>query len=107
MQSGVHLWYPLCIIFRRLRFPLSPFPSAVSTRNQLLIPKTSFPMVVDNAAGLQVRIDRDRPHIFQPPLFQVGTDPVRQAVSGWNAAFLVAHIKVSLPLGKAPDVPAE
>ena len=46
------------------------------------ISKTSFPMVVDNAAGLQMGIDRDRTHIFQPSLFQIGTDPVRQTIPG-------------------------
>ena len=64
-------------------------------------------MVVDNAAGLQMGIDRDRTHIFQSPLFQVGTDPVRQTVSGWDVDFLVAHIEVSLSPGKLPDVLAE
>lgn len=64
-------------------------------------------MIVDNAAGLQVRIDCDRPHIFQPPFFQDGTDPVRQAIPSWNVSLLMAHIEISLSLGKSPNVLAE
>lgn len=64
-------------------------------------------MVIYDPTGLQMRIDRDRPHIFQPPFFQVSTDPVRQTIPGWNAALLMAHIKVSLSSGKSPDVLAE
>ena len=101
MSSRILVWLVQSILL----FP--PFPYAVGTRDQFLISKTSFPMVVNNTTGLQMGINRNRPHIFQSPLFQVGTDPVRQTIPGWNAALLMAHIKVSLSSGKSPDVLAE
>ena len=64
-------------------------------------------MVVDDTTGLQMGVDRNRTHIFQPSLFQVAADPVRQAVSGWDISFLVAHVKICFPLGEVPDVITE
>ena len=72
-----------------------------------MISKTTLPMVVDDAASLQMGIDCNRTHVLQPPLFQVSANPVRQAVSGRDAAFLVTHVEIGLPLGKSPNVVAE
>ena len=52
-------------------------------------------------------IDRDRTHIFQSTFFQVGADPVRQAISGGDATFLVTHVEICLPFGEIPDLLAE
>ncbi len=86
---------------------LPPFPNCVCVSNQLLISKTAFPMVVEDAAGLQMGINCNGTHVFQPPLFQLDANPVRQAVFCWNDPFLVAHVEIGLPLGEAPDEVAE
>ena len=40
-----------------------------------LIADTSFIMIIDHPAGLQMRIDRDLSHIFEAPLLQIFADP--------------------------------
>lgn len=59
-----------------LALVLLPLPRYICTGKQFPISKAALPMVVDNPTRLQMRIDGDRAHIFQPPLFQVSTNSV-------------------------------
>jgi hypothetical protein len=44
--------------------------------NNLLIAGAFRIMVADDAAGLQVRINRDSTHVFEATLLEILTDPV-------------------------------
>ena len=57
-----------------------------------------------DAAGLQVRIDRDRAHILEPVFLQVAADPRGQAVRDRDARIRMPAVKNGLPLGEGPEV---
>ena len=43
-----------------------------------------FIVVIDDPAGLQVGIDRDRADIFEAAFLQIPADLIRQAVADWD-----------------------
>ena len=51
-----------------------------------------LPVVVNNAAGLQMRIHRDAAQVFKAAFFQLAADGIGQAVAGGNVAFGVLVI---------------
>ena len=64
-------------------------------------------VVVDDSAGLQVGVDRDRAHVLKAALFQILADPVRQAVADGNRAGVMSLVQDGFALGPGPDVIAE
>ena len=55
---------------------VTAFPYRRMGRNDLLIAGAFRIMIADDAAGLQVRIDRHRTHILEAALLEILTDPV-------------------------------
>lgn len=57
-------------------FMIPAFPHGRISCNNFLIARTFAVVIADNAAGLQMEIDRHRTDIFETALFQVFTKPV-------------------------------
>ena len=61
-------------------------------------------MVVDDAAGLKVEIDRDWAKILETPPAEVGADGFRQAVQRRDQSLAVPVAEACLAVREAPDV---
>ena len=64
-------------------------------------------VVVDDPAGLQVGVDRDRAYILEAAFFQVFADPVGQAVADRDRPDIMSLIQDGFPVGIRPDIIAK
>ena len=64
-------------------------------------------MVIDDSAGLQVGVYRDRTDVFETALLQVPADLIRQTVADRDRSCVVSLIEDRFSIGKAPDIIAE
>lgn len=64
-------------------------------------------MIVDNTAGLQMRVDRDAAEVLETAYFQVASHLVGQPVADWNNTFFMAMVQRWSFSGKPPDICGE
>ena len=66
----------------------------------MLIARTVLSVVVNDPAGLKVRVNRDRTEIFESPFLQFLRNLIRQPVAHRDQAFLVTDIQYRFIPGK-------
>ena len=64
-------------------------------------------VVVDDPAGLQMGVDRDRAHILETALFQVFADPVGQTVADRDRTHVMSLIQDGFAVGIRPNIIAK
>ena len=66
-------------------------------------------MVIDDPAGLQMRINRHLTHILKAPLLQILADPLRQPITDGDlpTGFVMSVVKDRLVIGVCPNIIAE
>ena len=90
------------LFLSHLMIPLLIY-SRVFTHNHL-ITRTALVMIVDDATGLQVGVDRYCTHIFEAEFLQVLAYPLRQAVADRDRSDIVALVQDRLVARIRPDV---
>ena len=84
-------------------FQEPPFPHRRMMGINLLITGTFLRMIVDDAAGLQMRIDRYRTQVFEAIGFELPGNFIRQPVADGNPSILMPHIQDCFPVGMGPE----
>ena len=66
-------------------------------------------MIVDDSAGLQMRIDCHLTNILKAPLLQILADPLRQPITDGDllTGFVMSVVKDRLVVRISPDIIAE
>ena len=73
----------------------------------LYIARTILVVVIDDATGLQMGIDRHSSHVLKPALLEVFTDPVGEAVADRDSAFVMSLVQNRFAAREAPDIITE
>ena len=74
---------------------------------QIMIPETSFHMVINHPAGLEMGVNRDRTQVLETAFPQILAELLGQGVLGRDFSLLMACVENGLSPGKAPYVRAE
>ena len=74
---------------------------------QIMIPETSFHMVINHPAGLEMGVNRDRTQVLETAFPQILAELPGQGVLSRDFSLLMACVENGLSPGKAPYVRAE